>query len=87
MSIFPSNFILLTYSGAGDRKLTLGDDVFAVDCDDIFPGYSMDEVDFTVRNMHRLDQDIVVPGKSVKFGDVNTMFEYRSWLNNKAISS
>jgi Ulp1 family protease len=58
-----------------------------VDSDDIFPGYSMDKVEFIVLNMRRNDQDFVVQDKSVCIGDVRTVFQYRSWLNDEAISS
>uniref|UniRef100_A0A2S2PWN3 Sentrin-specific protease 1 n=1 Tax=Sipha flava TaxID=143950 RepID=A0A2S2PWN3_9HEMI len=37
--------------------------------------------------MRRSNQDFMVPDKSVCIGDVKTVFQYRSWLNNEAISS
>jgi Ulp1 family protease len=61
--------------------------VSTANSDDIFPGYSTDKEDFIRKSMRRSNQDFVVPDKSVCIGDVKTVFQYRSWLNDEAISS
>lgn len=75
-----------TSARADDGQQSLGDDESAADSDDIFPGYSMDIVEFIVHSMQLSDPVVIVPGKPVNIGDVRTVFNYRSWLNDEVIS-